>query len=337
MNTSKQNLAAPQAGFAAGVKTVLGNNLVMVAILAMVAVTAILEPKFLSGQNIRNIMSQLGALSIVSLGMTFVITCGFVDLSVAGIINLVAVVTLSLIDPLGQVGALLAGLALGAGLGLLNSVLIISAGATTMADALFITFGMSSVYGALALMVTGGGTLQMRWVNADTSLFTAMGSGLVGPLSVAVLIFIICLFVLHVFLSRTATGRAISYTGGNKTAAGLAGIPVKKCIMLVFAICGLMTALGAVVLFSRVTQASPVMGVGFETNAILAVVVGGTSLKGGNGSVLRTVLGIVLVTLMSNCMNLLGVSSYLQIMFSGLILMVAIWLDNRRGQKGVGA
>ena len=102
--------------------------------------------------------------------------------------------------------------------------------------------------------------------------------------------------------------------------------------MTVYALSGFLTALGAINQFSRTTTASPVMGKGFETNAILAVVVGGTTLKGGKGNVLRTVLGVLLITLMSNCMNLLGVSSYLQVVLKGTILVVAIWLDNRKEQ-----
>jgi ribose transport system permease protein len=95
-----------------------------------------------------------------------------------------------------------------------------------------------------------------------------------------------------------------------------------------------MAALGSIVLFSRVTSASPVIGANYETNAILAVVVGGTTLKGGNGSVLRTLLGVILVTLLSNCLNLLGVSTFQQAILSGVILMIAIWLDNRKELKG---
>jgi ribose transport system permease protein len=308
--------------------------LVMVAIILLALTTLILEPKFLSLQNITNIMSQLGALSLVSLGMTFVIFGGFIDLSVAGIINLVAVVTISLIEPLGQVGALIVGLALGALLGWINSLLILGSGATTQADALFITFGMSTVYGALALIASGGSTQQMRWIKTDTSMFGAIGAGTVWIFSIAFLIFIGCMVVLHIFQSKTYSGRAIMLTGGNKTAANLSGIPVKQSIMTIFTISGFMAALGAIVLFSRVTTASPVIGANYETNAILAVVVGGTTLKGGNGSVLRTLFGVVLVTLLSNCMNLLGVSTYIQTVLSGIILITAIWLDNRKDLRG---
>ena len=313
-------------------KNFLLNYLVLVAIVILVIITIIVEPKFLSGENLTNIMRQFGPLSFVSLGMTFVIIGGFIDLSVAGIISLVAVVTVSLIDPLGQVPALIIGIALGAFLGFLNSMVLISAGALTQAEALFITYGMSAVYSAVALIYTDGATQHMSWLTGDQSVFTAIGSGTVGIVSVSFLIFLVSLGALWVFHNKTYNGRAISYTGGNKVAAELSGIPIKRSVILIYTICGLMSAIGAVVLFSRITTAAPIIGKGYETNAILSVVVGGTTLKGGKGSVLRTVLGVLLITLMSNCMNLLGVSSYLQVVLKGAILVVAIWLDNRKEQ-----
>ena len=313
-------------------KDFLLNYLVLVAIVLLVIITIIVEPKFLSGENLTNIMRQFGPLSFVSLGMTFVIIGGFIDLSVAGIISLVAVVTVSLIDPLGQVPALIIGIALGAFLGFLNSMVLISAGALTQAEALFITYGMSAVYSAVALIYTDGATQHMSWLTGDQSVFTAIGSGTVGIVSVSFLIFLVSLGALWVFHNKTYNGHAISYTGGNKVAAELSGIPIKRSVILIYTICGLMSAIGAVVLFSRITTAAPIIGKGYETNAILSVVVGGTTLKGGKGSVLRTVLGVLLITLMSNCMNLLGVSPYMQVVLKGAVLVVAIWLDNRKEQ-----
>jgi ribose transport system permease protein len=311
-------------------KQFLLNYLVLVAIVLLVIITIIVEPKFLSGENLTNIMRQFGPLSFVSLGMTFVIIGGFIDLSVAGIISLVAVVTVSLIDPLGQIPALIIGIGLGAFLGFLNSMVLISAGALTQAEALFITYGMSAVYSAVALIYTDGATQHMSWLTSNQSVFTAIGSGTVGIVSVSFLVFLVSLGALWVFHNKTYNGRAISYTGGNKVAAELSGIPIKRSVILIYTICGLMSAIGAVVLFSRITTAAPIIGKNYETNAILSVVVGGTTLKGGKGSVLRTVLGVLLITLMSNCMNLLGVSSYLQVVLKGAILVLAIWLDNRK-------
>ncbi|OHE64025.1 MAG: hypothetical protein A2Z99_20155 [Treponema sp. GWB1_62_6] len=310
--------------------SVVRDYLVLVMIAALVAITAVIEPKFMSGANLVNIMRQFGPLIMVSLGMTFVIIGGFIDLSVAGTINLVAVVTISLIQPLGQVPALLIGLTIGAVCGGLNSALILSSGALTQAEALFITFGMSTVYSAIALLYSGGSTMHFWDISASKSVFEAIGGGNVGFLSVSFVIFLVCLALLWVFQTKTSEGRAICLTGGNKTAARLAGVQVSRAIVVIYMICGLMAGVGAIVLFSRITTAAPVIGAGYETNAILSVVVGGTTLKGGKGSVLRTVMGVLLVILMSNCLDLLGVSSYLQYAVKGAILVFAIWLDNRK-------
>ena len=139
--------------------------------------------------------------------------------------------------------------------------------------------------------------------------------------------FLACLAVLVVIERRTYLGRSVVLTGGNKVAARLAGIPISKTIVMIYAISGVMAAIGAVVLISRVTLADPTMGTPYMTQAILAVVVGGTALIGGRGSVLWTVLGTFLLILLNNCLNLLGVSSYVQFMLWGVVLIAVIWLD----------
>lgn len=289
-----------------------------------------MEPKFLTLGNLTNIMRQFGPLIMVSLGMTFVIIGGFIDLSVGGIFSLVAVVTIMMIDIVGQVGALVIGIALGALCGAVNSLLVLSSGATTQADALFLTYGMSMVHSALALLISNGSTQYMRSLKNDSSIFKLIGSGSVGFVAFSFILFLIALVILYFIQSRTYIGRSIKMAGGNKEASRLAGIPVGLAIMAIFMISGAMTGLGSIVSFSRTAVAAPTLGKGFETNAILAVVVGGTSLKGGQGSVLKTVLGGLLIILMSNCLNLLGASTELQNVLKGLILVVAIWLDNRK-------
>lgn len=322
MNMMKQNRTT----------RILAENLVFISIILLVAVTAMIEPKFLTASNLANVLRQFGPLSMVSLGMTFIILCGFIDLSLGAIISLVAVVTVMLIDKIGQYPALLVGLALGTALGYFNGAVLVRGGATKQANALFITFGLGVVYSAAAMLITGGLTQNMNRIAASQSIYKIVGAGSIGFISISFVIFIICLGILYVFQEKTYLGHAVLLTGGNKTAAELAGIPTKSIIKLVYTIGGFTTAVGAVVLFSRVTLATPVMGQGFETNAILSVIVGGTSLTGGKGSVLRTMVGVMLVTLMSNCMNLLGISTYMQTVLGGGILIFAIWLDDRKRQ-----
>ena len=306
------------------------NNLILVGIAVLIIVTSLIEPKFLTGANFENIIRQFGTLIFVALGMTFVIMAGFIDLSVGGIISLVAVVTVTLIDKVGQGPAIMIGITIGLICGLLNSLLILSSGALTQAEALFLTYGMSLVFGAVALIYTQGVTQFLTYSKTSISLFDAINSGNVGVVSISFIIFLICLIILYVIEKRTYLGRSIVLVGGNKVAARLAGIPINKSIIFIYAVSGVMTAIGAVILVARVTLASPVMGTPYTTQAILAVVVGGTALVGGKGSVIWTVIGTLLLILMGNCLNLMGVSTYIQYMLRGAILILAIWLDNRK-------
>ena len=305
----------------------LRNNPIFVAIALLVIVTSVVEPKFLTEANFDNILRQFGTLIFAALGMTFVIMAGFLDLSIGGIISLVAVVTVTLIDKVGQGPAILIGISVGLLCGLINSALIITSGALTQAESLFITFGMSLVYGAVALMYVQGVTQFLTYSTTDISIFNAINSGGIGFLSVSAVLFLACLAVLYVIERRTYLGRAVVLTGGNKVAARLAGIPITRTIVFIYAVSGVMSAIGAVVLVSRVTLADPTMGTPYTTQAILAVVVGGTALMGGRGSVLWTVVGTLLLILLNNCLNLLGVSSYIQFVLRGVILILAIWLD----------
>jgi len=307
--------------------------LVLIAIVVLIVVTAIVEPKFLTEQNFINLMRQFGPLSFVALGMTFIILGGFIDLSVPGMISLVAMVTLSMIDVVGELPAMLMGLGLGATLGCINGTVLVVSGASTQAKALFITFGMSQIYGATALLYRAGAPIDRNFIAHPMPVTRQLGTGMMGFLSISFVLFLFCLALLYVFQKKTFLGRAINYTGGNIVAAELGGLPTKRIMIIIYAICGLMAAVSAIVLFSRVPVTVPTVGANYERDAIMAVVVGGTSLLGGRGSVLRTVLGISLVVLLSNCMNLLGVQTHLQEVLRGAILVTAIWLDHRRHNK----
>lgn len=308
----------------------LKQNLVLCGIVVLVVMTAILEPKFLGAANLTNVMRQLWPLPFVALGMTFVIIGGFIDLSVVGMISLVAVATVSMIDPLGQVGAILFGILLGAALGYINGSILVGCGAMTQAEVLFITYGLSSVYMAIGLIFTNAETLRIARCTKSISVFEALGSGTVGIIPIVLLVFLVVLVLMHLFQTKTLAGRAICLMGGNKDAAYLAGFNVKRSMRLVYTINGIMAAMGAISLVSRVTTATASCGTGYETLSILCVVVGGTSLKGGKGSVIRTMLGVVLITLLGNCMNMLGLSTYMQTVMRGAVLVIAIWLDNRK-------
>lgn len=308
----------------------LQHNLVLVGIIVLVLVTAIVEPKFLAARNLTNVMKQLSALPYVALGMTFVIICGFINLSVPGLISIVAVITALLIDPIGQVPAFIVGILVGIALGYLTGRLLTACGAMTQAEVLFITYGLSEVFIAVTVVITRSKTIRIKNCESSISLFNALGSTNIGIVPLAFILFLVVLVIMHIFLRKTLPGRSIMLVGGNKDAAFLAGYNVKRIMHLVYALCGGLTALGSLVMLGRIGTAASGNGTGYETDAILCVGVGGTSLKGGKGSVLRTMLGVALITLLGNCMNMLGLDTYMQTVMKGAVLVVAIWLDNRK-------
>lgn len=332
-NTSRMASAVRSGGFEKKVGRFLLDHMLVVILVLLAVVTVIVEPNFLSIGNITSIMRRFGAPAFVALGLTFAIICGFIDLSIPGLVNFSAVLSIYLINPLGQVGALVVTLLFGLTAGLINGLLITRSGGTTQAEGLFITFGMSQVWSAAAMLLSQGKTQQLRWSVRDYSLFTFLGSYKIGFVPIAVVIFILALILLNFFQKKTYAGRCMCLVGGNKTAARLSGIHVDKTIVSAFVISGLMTVVGAVMLMSRVTTASPTVGVGYDINAILAVVVGGTSLAGGKGNVFGTMLGVLLVTLLANCMNLLGVSTHMQNVMNGAVLLLAIWADGRKSSQ----
>ena len=309
--------------------------LIIFMMIALVVITSIVEPNFLTRQNFINLMNQFGPLSFVALGMTFIIIGGFIDLSVPGMLSLTAMITLLLVDVIGEIPALLTGLAFGTFLGTINGTLLVVSGATTQAKALFITFGMSQVYRAIGLLIRQGQVMYRTFFTNPMPITDALGSGTIGPFSVSFVVFLFFLVVLYIMHKKTLVGRSINFTGGNIVAAELGGIPTKRIMVFIYALCGFMTAVSAIVLFARTPVTSPAVGDFFERNAIMAVVVGGTSLLGGKGSVLRTVFGVTLVILLFNCLNLLGVQTNLQEVVRGAVLLVAIWLDIYSHTRGL--
>jgi len=318
--------------------------LVLIAIVALVIVTAVIEPQFLTAGNFRNIMGQFGPLSFTALGMTFIILGGFIDLSLPGMISLIAMITLSLFDVIGEVPAMIFGMILGVFLGALNGTILVRVGATTQAKALFITFGMSQIYGAISQLITGGHPISRLFIEHPAPVTQTLSSGTIGDLfgfssfldsiPVTFIVFLFFLIVLFMFQKKTVLGRSINYTGGNFLAAELGGIPTKRIVVMIYSICGFMVAIGAIAAFSRTPVAAPeIIGANYERDSIMAVVVGGTSLTGGRGSVLRTVLGVSLIILLSNCLILLRIDPLLVEVFRGAVLVTAIWLDHRRHAK----
>ncbi|HHY61598.1 MAG TPA: ABC transporter permease, partial [Firmicutes bacterium] len=190
------------------------------------------------------------------------------------------------------------------------------------------TLGMTTVARGLTLIYTGG-----RPIYNLTDAFRVLGAGYVGPIPVPVLILALVIAVVHFVMSSTVFGREVYALGGNEEAARYSGINVERRRMLVYISMGLLSAVTGIVLTSRLGSADPTAGVGFETDAIAAVVIGGTSMSGGEGSVIGSLIGALIIGVMNNGLNLLNVSPYYQQIFKGLIVVLAVLMDSASRRK----
>ena len=307
-----------------GVK-IINNYLILIGILLLVVYTCIVQPSFLSVSNLLSLMRSFVPLAFVSLGMTLIIIGGYIDLSVSGMFSLLSIVGCMLFNRFG-VWSMVMIIVLGGLCGMLTAFVLVRCGARDDSDALFITFGMQTVFAALALIANGGLAVTLE----QTSFTRFIGAGNIFGIPVIIILFILVTAALNFVMKKTPMGRSVYLAGGNPVAAELCGIKVSKIIYSTYVLTGILTAIGAYILLCRVGNAIPTVGKNYETNAIMAVTIGGTSLAGGKGGVLNTVLGVALVTIMSNALNLLGIDANMQSVWKGVILIVAIWIDSRR-------
>jgi galactofuranose transport system permease protein len=289
-------------------------------ILVCVIATARYEA-FLTPENLLNILRQNSMLGIVALGMTFVILTSGIDLSVGALLAVGGVIAANLANQ-GLVTALLAAVAATTFLGLINGVLI----AKGRIQPFIVTLGMMIAARGLALAVTGEESVAIRGAED----FTWLGRGFVGFLPVPVIILIILYALGWVVLNYTRFGRHVFSVGDNDEAARLMGLNISRVTIAVYALSGLLAGLAGVILASRLNAGQPVAGVGWELDAIAAVVVGGTLLTGGKGSVVSTLFGVLLLGVIFNIFNLEGqISPWWQLVFRGVILLIVVILQNR--------
>jgi len=300
---------------------------IIIMLVGLAIYAAIVEPAFLTGRNMQNIMRQFGSLSLTAIGMTFVIIAGYVDLSIVGMFSFVSVFTISLIPVVGEIPAMLLGIVMAMVCGMLDGAILSFVGARSYGDAVFVTFGVSTFLYAMALVWSGGNTIRLP---EHSDIIAYLGKGEILFLPVSFFIFLVVMAAGQLFLTRTRTGREILLVGGNRDAARLCGVSSNKITILVYTILGFTVAIGSVIAFSRTTTAAPVVGKNYDLNSILSVVIGGTRIGGGRGSVVRTLIGVLLITVMANALNLIGVSVNWQVAVKGAILFIAIWLDYRR-------
>ena len=306
----------------------------LIFLVVLMAVFAILEPRFLTPLNLFNVMRQVSIVGLLAVGMTFVILTAGIDLSVGSLLALcglaAAAVAKGGLENRFAVGsgaeaagygwelALLAALAVGLAGGFLQGFAI----TRLKVPPFVVTLGGMSAFRGAALLVAGGGP-----ISGFTPDYTWWGQGRIGPVPVPVIIFIAFAILAHVVLHYTRYGRQVYAVGGNPEAARLSGLNVRRVTLSVYVIMGFFAGLGAFVLSARLNSAEAVAGTGYELTVIASVVIGGTSLFGGAGSIFGTVIGTILIGVLLNGLVLMNVSSYIQQIIIGIIIVLAVAFD----------
>jgi ribose transport system permease protein len=311
-------------------KLIRASGLVWVLV-GMCVAAALISDAFLNPFNLVNVARQVALFGIVSIGMTFVILTAGIDLSVGSIVAVAAVVSALLLDAGVSVPlVMLAGLAIGAALGAVNG-----AGITLGRLPPFImTLGMMVMGRGLAMTISNGHPIHFKDASAD---FAWLGQGYCLNLPVPVWIFAVVAISAYVVLRYTPFGRNIYAVGSNPEAARLAGIDVRLVVFSVYVVSGLLSALTALIFVSRLTVGEPVAGVGLELEAIAVTVIGGTSLFGGEGGVVGTVMGAAIFAVLANILNLAGVSPFTQQIVKGAIIVFAVLFETQRRRRSNSA
>ena len=295
--------------------------------LGLCGVLWILSPYFLTVSNLLNIAEQTSIIAVVAAGMTFVIITAGIDLSVGSLLAFSGVVMASSLAagrsiPLALTIGLLVGLACGIGNGVLISI--------GRLPPFIATLGMMSIARGAALLFTQG-----RPISGFSETFRSIATTDVLRVPFPVIVMIAVYAISHLILTRTKLGRYAYAIGGNETTAYLSGVNVRLYKTAVYGLSGMCSALAAVLLTARLNSAQPIAGINYELDAIAAVVIGGTSLMGGEGTVSGTLIGALIIGVLRNGLNLLAVSSFIQQIVIGSVIVTAVLLDTffKRGKK----
>lgn len=294
---------------------------IVLAFALLMAVLSLLSPSFLTVSNLLNIARQVSINAILAAGMTFVILTAGIDLSVGSVLAYAGAIMAGLLaggTPL--VVSIGAGLAVGALLGLVNGAVVTKG----KVQPFIATLAMLTIARGATLVYTDG-----RPITGLPDAFVWLGAGDVGRVPVPVIIMALVFLAAHLILARTVLGRYVYAIGGNEEAARLSGVNVIFYKALVYAISGVLSAVSAVILTARLNSAQPTAGAGYELDAIAAVVLGGTTLAGGEGSIGGTLLGAFIIGVINNGLNLLNVNPFYQQVVKGVVILLAVLLDRR--------
>ena len=290
-----------------------------IGFLIMSIIISVITPNFLTTGNILNMLRQSSIVGIMAIGSTFVIIGGGFDISVGSLLALTAAMSLGFQQYLPWYFAIVLVLCVGGIVGLVNGLLT----AKIKIVAIITTLGTMTILRGLTYLYTGGYPIL-----GGSEDFKFIGSGYIGFMPVPIIIFIIMVIFWQFILTKTKLGRYACAVGGNKEAARLSGVPVDRYHILTFVIGGLMAAMSGIIYASRLNSATPLAGQGYELDAIASTVIGGTSVSGGEGSVVGTLIGVLLLNVVNNMFNLLGIQVYIQYVIKGIIILTVVGFDS---------
>lgn len=308
---------------------------IVVIFVAFCLILSVVSPAFRSVRNITNVIRQVSIIGIISFGVTFAIITTGIDLSSGSMVALISVVVASMsqnkVNP-DQSFSIVAPIALGllaaVILGLLMGAINGSLHAFGKIPPFIATLGMMTVARGAAALVTQG-----RPVGDLKDSFTFIGTGSFAGIPIPIWIYLIMGIIAHILLSKSRFGRHVFAIGGNEQAARICGINVEKTLVKVYALAGFFTAVAAVILTARTSAGNPTYGLSYELDAIASTVIGGTSLSGGIGSIPFCVIGALIIGVLNNGMDLLGVNAYWQQIVKGFIIVIAVLIDARKQKK----
>jgi len=294
----------------------------IVTILVVICVViALLEPRFLSRSNLLNVLRLSAILALATYGQAVVIIGGGIDLSIGSIAAMVSVLSAMMTSTLGIIPGFVIGVLVGAALGGINGVLI----SQFRVPAFIATFGMLVYAEGIANYISKGAPIEFM-----PEGFGFLGSGYIGPIPVPIIIAVMMFILVHLLLNRTKLGRCLFAIGGNDRATWLSGVDVGKYRISSYVSSGVLTGLAALVLTSRINSGQANIAPSLPFDTIAAVAIGGISLYGGEGKLIQAVLGATIISVINNALNLINVSTYVQMMVMGGVILIAVSFDNLR-------
>jgi len=298
----------------------------LLGLLILSVIISLISPRFLSVGNILNILRQTSINAVIAAGMTFVILTGGIDLSVGSILALCGAVSAYMIaTDAGVAVTLFTTLSLGTLLGVFAGIAITKGKVQPFIATLV---AMTLLRGA-TLVYTDGKPISTGY-NDAADIYAWFGTGYVLGIPVPVFIMILVFAASYYVLKHTRFGRYVYAIGGNEEASRLSGVRVNRIKIAVYGISGLLSAVSGIIITSRLSSAQPTAGAGYELDAIAAVVLGGTSLAGGIGTVFGTLVGALIIGILNNALNLMDVSSYYQMIAKGAVILIAVLMDRKK-------